>query len=297
LLHLERTEDDIVRGENFSAALRTPPFTYRTVPNLAPFVSFKRVYGVSTQVDVHVFDSGATARFASPVPFRGGYTLMRFGGAPFQGLPRRSAIAELVQKNAIWREDAIQISTNAWEYHYAFQLHIPSLQQATHALAAEATTRYQLSDKGQLAAGIQRNIDLAVLRLPRLFNVVRQLTTPRTERLSPKRRSSSTVTPRSTKSLRSSNPWPRSTEHAASGRWPPRTASEEGQHQKTSPRWNSCVTSDGRNVGSGSSAPTAEWTRSFHSTMSCHVLLRPAEDAVPGRTTRAEILKSRSSTG
>jgi hypothetical protein len=181
LLHLERTEDDIVRGENFSALLRTPPFTYRTVPNLRPFVSFRRVYGVSTQVDVHVFDSGTTARFASPVAFRGGYTLMRFGGAPFQGLPRRSAIAKLVEKNAIWREDAIQISTNAWEYHYTFQLQIPSLQQATHALAAEATTRYQPSDKGQLATGIQRNIDLAVLRQPSLFNVIRQLTTPRTE--------------------------------------------------------------------------------------------------------------------
>lgn len=178
LLHLERTDDAIQRGHNFSAAVRTPPFTYRVVPNVGPLVRFTRIYGVSTQVDIHVFDSGTTARFASPVAFRARSTLMRFGGAPFRGLPRRPVIAKLVEQNAIWREDAIQVGTMALE-QYAFPLHIPSLQQATHTLLADATTSYQPSHKGRLATGIQRNIDLAVLRRPNLFKVVRQLTTPR----------------------------------------------------------------------------------------------------------------------
>ncbi|MGH3627866.1 MAG: hypothetical protein ACRDRL_10565 [Sciscionella sp.] len=181
LLHLERTDDNIRRGLNFSAAIRTPPFTYRIVPNVGPLVSFTRVYGVSTQVDIHVFDSSTTTRFASPVTFRGGSTLMRFGGVPFRDLPRRSVIAKLVDQNASWREDAIQIGMMAME-QYAFQLHIPSLQRATYALLADATIRYEPSQKGRIATGIQRSIDLAALRQPNLFKVVRQLTTRRKDK-------------------------------------------------------------------------------------------------------------------
>ena len=181
LLHLERTDDDILSGHSSSAAIRTTPFTYRVVPNLWPLVGFRRVYGVSTQVDIHVFDSGTTARFASPVAFRAGSTLMRFGGVPFRGLPRRPVIAKLVDQNAIWREDAIQIGTIAME-QYAFPLHIPSLQQATHVLLADATTRFESSQKGRIASGIQRSIDLTVLRNRNLFAVIRQLTTRRKDK-------------------------------------------------------------------------------------------------------------------
>jgi hypothetical protein len=178
LLHLEHTDDEIRHGEDYSAQLRTPPFTYRIEPTVAPLVNFPRVYGTSTQIDIHVFDNGTTTRFPSPVAFRAGHTLMRFGGAPFRGLPRRPAVAKLVEQNAVWREDAIQFTTMALE-QYTFQLRIPTLQQAAHALLGKATTRYQPSHKGRLATGIQRNIDLAVLRHPHLIKVVRQLTTPR----------------------------------------------------------------------------------------------------------------------
>jgi hypothetical protein len=180
LLHLERTEDEIYRGHRYPASIRKAPFTYRIVRNPGPLVAFKRVYGTSTQVDIHVFEHGATVRFASPVELRAGYTLIRLGGVPFRGLPRRPAIARLVEANATWREDAIQLNAIAAE-HYTFQIRIPSLQEATNALLTEATARYQLSDKGLLAVGIQRNIDVAVLREPHVFKVIQQLTTPRTK--------------------------------------------------------------------------------------------------------------------
>jgi hypothetical protein len=180
LLHLERTDEEIRRGHSYPASIRKAPFTYRILRNLGPFISFRRLYGTSTQVDVHVFDSGTTARFESPVEFRAGSTLMRFGGVPFRGLPRRPVVAKLVHANATWREDAIQLCVQAME-HYTFQIQVPSLQQATHALLAEAAARHELSDKGRLATGIQRNIDTATLRQPHVFKVIRQLTTPRTK--------------------------------------------------------------------------------------------------------------------
>lgn len=180
LLHLERTDEEIKRGHVYPASVRAAPFTYRAVRNLGPLLAFKRSYGTCVSVDIHIFNNDATVRFPSPVQFRAGNTLLRFGGTPFNGLPRRPAVAKLVDPSAIWRGDAIQICTMASE-QYAFQLHVPSLRQATSALLGEATSGYQPSNDGSLAVGIQKNIDIAVLREPGVFQAIRQLTTPRTK--------------------------------------------------------------------------------------------------------------------
>jgi hypothetical protein len=180
LLHLERSDDPVRRGHRSPAPMRTAPFTYRLATDIGRFVDFKRVYGTSTQVDIHIFAQGSTVRFASPVEFRAGATLMRLGGTPFNGLPRRKVVAQQVHPGAIWREDAVQISVYA-KTQYTLEIRVPSLSEAAHALLAQVTTRYQLSDKGRLADGIQQNIDVAALRRPHVFDVIRQLTTPRTK--------------------------------------------------------------------------------------------------------------------
>jgi hypothetical protein len=183
LLQLQRTDADIQTGYVYSSELRTPPFTYRTVPpvpDVTDLIRSPRVYGIATEVDAHVFDHGTTVRFPSPVIFRGGRTLVRINGAPFGGLPPRPEVARLIAPEATLRENTLQLPASA-QPDYTFRLGVPSLAQATHALLDHATERHQPSTKGRLATGIHRDLHLAVLRHPALFPAIQQLTTPRTE--------------------------------------------------------------------------------------------------------------------
>jgi hypothetical protein len=183
LLHLQRTDTDIHTGEVYSSELRTAPFTYRTVspvPDVTNLVSSPRRYGTTVEVDVHVADHATTLRFPSPIWFRGGRTLVRVEGTPFAGLPPRAPVARLIASCASVHEGVIQLTASA-RSDFVFRLGVPSLAQATEALLADATERYQLSSKGSLATGIQRDLDLTELRHPGLFPAIKQLTTPRTE--------------------------------------------------------------------------------------------------------------------
>ncbi|MFE7657424.1 hypothetical protein ACFU6M_31795 [Streptomyces bottropensis] len=183
-LGLEPTEEKVRMGRSWPVPeLRQPPFTCRFNLDVRQFVDFEREHGAVVAVDIHVFASGSTVRFPSPVTFDGpGATLVRFSGRPFDGLPRRSSVASLVHKHATWHGDSIQLKTVA-QNSYQFDLLVPSLDQARAQALLDVTERYQLSDKGRMGAALQENSDLTVLLDPGMFEALVELMTPRSKTL------------------------------------------------------------------------------------------------------------------
>ncbi len=179
LLGLEPTEEKVRIGRSWPVPeLRQAPFTCRFNLNVRQFVDFVREHGAITSVDIHVFASGSTVRFASPVSFDGaGGVLVRFSGRPFDGLPRRSSVASLVHEHASWHGNSIQLKTLA-QNSYQFDLLVPSLDQARAQVLLDVTDRYQLSDKGRMGAALQETNDLAVLLVPGMFEALVDLMTP-----------------------------------------------------------------------------------------------------------------------
>ena len=183
LLGLERYTGEPRIGHRWPAPMRKAPFTYTV--NLDPrnWLTFERSYGVLTGVDVQLFRGTTTVRFSSPVTFRGGgKALVRISGAALEGLPRRAAVANLLQAGSIWRDNALQLTVFAVNDHY-FELHIPQLPEVTNALLGESTIRHQLSVKGKPGMAWLDRTDIGPLREPRVFSAIRELTTPRIRRL------------------------------------------------------------------------------------------------------------------
>ena len=150
LLGLERYTGKPRIGHRMPAPTRKAPFTY--LVNLDPrsWLTFERSYGELTEADVQVFRDKTTVRFSSPVNFRGGggTALVRMSGAALEGLPRRAAVANLIQAESAWRDNALQITASAVN-EYRFEIHIPELPEVANALLGEATALHQLSVKGK----------------------------------------------------------------------------------------------------------------------------------------------------
>ncbi|MFF4363466.1 hypothetical protein [Streptomyces sp. NPDC001604] len=186
VLELQRTEGEVRIGTQFpTPALRQPPFTYRTGLDPRSWLLREREYGLSTSFDVHVFAGDtSTLRFTSPVHFhtQGSWALVRLWGSPLDGLPRRDCVASLVEKNAQWRGDSIQLRTPA-QNDYIFALTVPTLARATEAVLEQASARHALSDKGKLGVVLQAQAVIAALLEPGVYEAVIALTTPRSKEL------------------------------------------------------------------------------------------------------------------
>ena len=161
------------------APMRTEPFTYTIVDDLLPWVSFTRSYGHTASVVAAVYDGDTTLEFPSPVPFtRPGRTLLVVGGPALAGLPRRPAVAGLVKQDGVWRDNGLQITTIA-QPSYRVELTVPGLSEATRTLLDDATTKWALSDKGAVGAGLLEDTDINALLAPNVFEMLLALTTPR----------------------------------------------------------------------------------------------------------------------
>ncbi|MCG7207339.1 hypothetical protein [Streptomyces arenae] len=185
ILELQRTDAEVKISEKFpTPALRQPPFTYKTGLDPRSWLLRDREYGLATSFDVHVFAGDAsTLRFTSPVHFhtQGSWALVRLWGSPLDGLPRRDCVASLVEPNAQWRGDSIQMHTRAAN-DYSFALTVPTLAQATEAVLEQASARHAL-DKGKLGVALQAQADITALLEPGVYEAVIALTTPRSKEL------------------------------------------------------------------------------------------------------------------
>jgi hypothetical protein len=103
---------------------------------------------------------------------------VRLSGPPFDGLPQRPAIAAHITQGAIWRHGTLQLNVFALD-DYQFELHIPDLPEAVALILTEVASSHQLSDKGKLGKAWQDNTDTQPLLQPGVFEVITQLTTPR----------------------------------------------------------------------------------------------------------------------
>ncbi|WP_329343751.1 hypothetical protein OG252_45515 [Streptomyces sp. NBC_01352] len=186
ILELQRTDAEVKISEKFpTPGLRQPPFTYRTGLDPRSWLLRDREYGLSTSFDLHVFAGDtSTLRFTSPVHFhtQGSWALVRLWGSPLDGLPRRDCVASLVEANAQWRGDSIQLRTRA-QNDYIFGLTVPTLAQATETVLEQASARHALSDKGKLRVALQAQADIAALLDPGVYEAVIALTTPRSKEL------------------------------------------------------------------------------------------------------------------
>ena len=182
-MDLTRSDEEVRVGHRWPAPIRTPPFTYRTNIDPRQWLVFDREYGESVDVEVHPVAGRASVRFDSPVPFIGnGYTLLRLRSSMFDGLLHRPSIATKIVSNAEWRDGAVQIATHTTS-HYQFEIQIPSLEESVHTLLTERTVRYELSDKGRLAAAIMTDADIGALLAPGMYEAITGLTTPRSRDL------------------------------------------------------------------------------------------------------------------
>ena len=180
-LGLELTTEPVVSGIDSLAPLRLPPFNYRTDIDVRPWFMFERSYGRVTEVDVHQFSDITSVRFPSPVTFSGlGFALVRFWGEPFEALPQRAVVADLVQVGASWAQGAIQIRTYA-NNDYLAQLHIPGLPETVRALIGDVTASWELSRPGKIGMALLESADTEVLLEPGIFEAITELTTPRSK--------------------------------------------------------------------------------------------------------------------
>jgi hypothetical protein len=182
VLYLQSSENTGVQpggGYPIPGERRQSPFTYLIWNNPYQFVQFKRTYGISSQVEVHIFQDSTTIQFESPVVFRGGGSaLLRISGTPFDGLPRRSNVASIIAKGATWHEEGIQLGVIALN-NYRFELHVPTLPEALHTILNDISDSYAMSNKGSLADGLAQTVDINSLLRPGVFEMVQQLTSPR----------------------------------------------------------------------------------------------------------------------
>ncbi len=162
---------------------REPPYTYLTNIDYRPFVVFDRQYGATADALTQVYREKTSIRLGLPVNFNGhGRTLARVTSPAFDGLPRRSQVAELILKNARWSGDALQINTGTRD-RMNLDLRIPSLAESAWSLLRASTASAGLSDKGQLASRLEALALSDVLLQDGVPDVVRDLTTPRSKTL------------------------------------------------------------------------------------------------------------------
>ena len=92
---------------------RTPPFTYRTDIDPRQFLVFGRSYGTATEVTGQLFRHNTQVDIPSSVTFRrpGGYVLLGLSSPALDSYPRRDVVASLIQQNATWRNNRVQIAT------------------------------------------------------------------------------------------------------------------------------------------------------------------------------------------
>lgn len=185
VLGLERTSEKVRSSRSFPPPpTRRPPFNYRDDINPFHWVVFERDYGLAADILTQLFHSKTVLDFDSPVHFRGpsAYALVRFSGRPFDRLPRRHEVARLVQANASWHGESIQLATRALS-SYRFELSLPSKEDVVHALLASCTASYSLSDKGQLGEALLARGSAEHLLRPGVFEAIESLTTPRSRSL------------------------------------------------------------------------------------------------------------------
>jgi hypothetical protein len=172
-------------GMRSPAEMRTGPFTYLTTSSVDPrrWFVFKRRYGTTTDIEAHFVSGNARLQFPSPVSFQGGgSSLIHLRSQAFDKLPKRSSVARLIEGNASWHEESIQIAGWA-SSRYQLNVHIPTLDETLHAILVESTKKYGLSDKGRLGAALLENTSHAKLLEPGVYEAVIALTTPRSKEL------------------------------------------------------------------------------------------------------------------
>ena len=183
LLGLQLATKKALIGDRAPAPMRRAPFTY--LLDLDPWDSlfYERFYGEVTDVDVQLFRDKTTVRFTSPVSFRAaGTALVRLSGPPFDGLPRRQAVASRINNGGTWNYDALQITALATN-DYLFELQIPELSVVTDVLLGEVTVSHELSVKGKPGMEWLDRTDISPLLESRIFSAIRELTTPRSKQL------------------------------------------------------------------------------------------------------------------
>jgi hypothetical protein len=162
---------------------RVAPFTYTTADDLLSSVSFNRSYGHKISVPAVVYDGHAVLEFPSPVPFTmAGKTLVVAGGPAMASLPRRPAVASLVNQDGVWRDNGLQIIALA-KSAYRLEITVPSMTEATQALLDEASTKWALSDKGAVGAKLLEGTEIDALLEPNVFEMLLALTTPRNKHM------------------------------------------------------------------------------------------------------------------
>jgi len=189
-LALQPAEANIESGGGWPLPTHNEPYTYTTTADLdeigldiRQYLVFERSYGLDTDFDVQLFRRDTTVRFPSPVKFQtSGRTMVRLSGAPFEALPKRQPIAELVIRNGQWRGNSLQILTMAVT-NYLFQINIPSLPEVIETLLGGVTANWQLSGKGAIGAGLQGDKEIAALLENGVAEVIGELTTPRRKHL------------------------------------------------------------------------------------------------------------------
>ena len=148
---VQSSERPYSRWSNSRRPPRQPPYTYRHDIDPRDYVAFEREYGQVATTGVQVYRHNTRIEFDSPVRFRGvGKVLIRLESDLFDGLPRRAAIASMIREHANWRDDRLQIPTNATD-HYRLDLLIPSLGDAAWKLIRERCSQASPSDKGRMA--------------------------------------------------------------------------------------------------------------------------------------------------
>ncbi|ROR33853.1 hypothetical protein EDD39_7675 [Kitasatospora cineracea] len=179
------TEDGLVLKHDLprTESLRTAPFTYLNRRDATVFSSFTRIYGEQCYVDVPVVQDKITLRFTSPVPFSSTVNvLIGFEGAPFAALPKTDSVARLVDRNARWRNGAIELATFVRQ-ECRLELNVPTLASAGAALLTERTERYEVSEKGAVGVGLTDDAAMSVLSASGVLESIQRLTTPRTEHM------------------------------------------------------------------------------------------------------------------
>lgn len=187
LLELEHTDAPVRSGQAFGQVqFRDTPYLYSIQKvDYNRWVQFHREYGVSIPLDLHVQKNGAALRFNNPVPLNGSYasrTLVRLRSDAFLDLPKREQIASRVSLSATWNRDDIELRTLLLP-RYDFQVAIPTLSECFDLLLRSCTEQWSLSDKGAIAAELDRNTDLNLILVRGVFEAMRELTTPRSRRM------------------------------------------------------------------------------------------------------------------
>lgn len=179
---LDRAEDEEIRRRSTSSEVpvRSAPFTYLTGLPL-PYFAFDRKYGEVEYVDVPIVREKITLRFLSPVPVKpvaSGFALARVIGGPLDGLPQLESVAKLVDDQATWRNEEIQLPVSLMR-DIRLELRVPTLATACEVVLAERTQAHTISHKGAIGMSLLDDDAAAALGEPHVYEAIRQLTTPR----------------------------------------------------------------------------------------------------------------------